>query len=283
MPQARFVFNNVIPKAEAVKQLVNGGEIDLVTEITPAEAEQIVASDNAYLVESQAKTVLMGVFNQQGKEVWRNADARRALNHAVQRQALIDNHHGGYGIVMPAIIKEGEFGYNSALVPYAYDQSAAEKGLKDAGVDSLTIVTGEGHKASAEGLAKQFGEVGIDAQVKVGEPEGDWDVWLVEHFDWSPEFPSGVVHREYFGDSGGFRRMDVDSEVQGQIEALRSTPDHVEQDRLTQQLEQTIYDNALGLFLFAPFKLYGVADHVYFEPYESTVLELAETHVIDGK
>ena len=64
IPKVRIKFDNIISKAEAIDEVIKGGKIDIVTELTPAEAMKVSESSKAGVVESRAKTVLVGVFNQ---------------------------------------------------------------------------------------------------------------------------------------------------------------------------------------------------------------------------
>jgi len=255
------------------------GEIDIVTELTPAEAQQMEDSDAANVVASDSKTVLLGVFNQtSGDSKWNDVNLRKAVNYAVDRQGVIDDAMMGYGNLMPATILEGNFGYNDSLEPYAHDPEQARRLAKDAD-KTVTIVTDEAHKGVADAVAADLNAAGFDATAKIGEPTDEWDIWLVEHFDWSPEFPTAVVHREFFGADGGFLKSPGDKPLQGLIAKAMGTVDEAEQEKLTQAIEKHIYDHADALLLFAPQKLYAVRDGVEFTPYKSTVLDLAETKV----
>ena len=63
IPKATFVFDNVISKAEALEEVAKGGKVDIVTELSPAEAMALKKSSKAKVVESKSKTVLVGVLN----------------------------------------------------------------------------------------------------------------------------------------------------------------------------------------------------------------------------
>ena len=54
-------IDNIISKAEAIDEVIKGGKIDIVTELTPAEAKGKVEAMTVF-VESRAKTVLVGVL-----------------------------------------------------------------------------------------------------------------------------------------------------------------------------------------------------------------------------
>ncbi len=285
-PSVRVVFDNVISKAEAIDMVIDSvGKIDLVTELTADEARRVSRSKNAHVVRSDAKTVLAGVFNRAGKRSrWDDVRLRRAVNMAVDREAIVKNGAAGYGRVIPSMIVPGAFGSDAGLKPYPFDPAGAKQLARQAGMrgDTITVVAGEGYKGIVEVLGANLREAGFTLKpVYAAAPKGnDWDVWLVEHFDWSPEWPAGVVYREFFGEDGGFRRTSkVDPGFAQRYAKLLSTSDVKEQERLIKDLDRYVHDQADLLFLYAPAKLFAVSNRIDFVPYKTTMLELAETSI----
>jgi len=279
IPKATIVFDNIVSKAEALDLVMNQtGKVDIVTELTPAEAKEVAKSKNARLMESKSKTLIVGVFNQNAAgSKWTDVKLRQALNKAVDKNAVVKDAALGYGTVLTSMIMPGHFGHDPALKAYGYDAGAG-KALSAAGVSTLTIVAGEGHKAVADAVAKSLSASGIAAKVELaGAPKGDnWDLWLVEHFDWSPEYPYGVVFREFFGQDGGFRKMPVDAKFSAMGEKMMQTTDKKAQESLTKQMDRHVHDTAPVLFLYAPSKLYAVSNRVNFTPYKTWMFEPAE-------
>jgi peptide/nickel transport system substrate-binding protein len=142
-------------------------------------------------------------------------------------------------------------------------------------------VAGEDWKPVADAIATNLEAVGLRVRpVWADAPKGDdWDLWLVAHFDWSPAFPVGVVHREFFGKDGAFRMMKEDAVFDQMYTTLVATWEPAQQEKLVQQIEKYVYDQGNVLFLYAPSKLYAVSKRVNFIPYKTTMLELAETTV----
>ena len=280
IPKATFVFDNVISKAEALEEVAKGGKVDIVTELTPAEAVALKKSTKAHLVESKSKTVLAGVLNRNvANSKWNDLKLRQALNMAVDRAAVVRDGAKGYGTVIPSMIVPGAFGYEAALKPYGFDPAAAGKTLKAAGVTSITVVAGEGYKGVVEALTASLAKAGVAVKADYsGAPKGDaWDVWLVEHFDWSPEYPDGVVFREYFGKDGGFRKMPEDAAFNELGKKILAEKDKAKLEKLTTEMNRYVHDQANVVFLYAPSKLYAVSNRVNFVPYKTWMLELAET------
>ncbi len=282
----QITFDNRMSKAKALHLVsTTEGKVDIVTELTPAEAAQVAKSKYAKVVRSDAKTVLVGVFNQKAPNSrWTDIRLRKAVNYAVDREGVLQTRALGYGVVIPAMITPGSFGYNPELKPYSFDPSQAKKLMREAGLQegaTFTIVAGADWKPTGDAISKNLQSVGMRVKpVWADAPKGDtWDLWLVAHFDWSPEFPAGVVHREFFAKDGGFRMMKEDPAFDQMYATLAATRDRAQQEKLVQQMEKYVYDQANVLFLYAPSKLYAVSNRVSFVPYKTTMLELAETAV----
>jgi len=279
MPKATMQFDNVISKSEALDEVMKGGKVDIVTELTPAEAAQVRKSKNAHVVESKAKTVLVGVFNQESSSSkWNDARLRKAVNLAVDRSAVVKDGMGGYGTVIGSMIIPGQFASTPSMKPYGYNPAAAKQALSRAGVSTITIVSDDGHRGVADAIAKSMEKAGVSVNI-VGEAKGDWDIMLVEHFDWSPNFPVGVVYREFFGEDGGFRKGPVDAKLGSLIAKTYATSSLAKQEQLTREIDSYVHNNAQVLFLPSPSKLYAVSNKVNFVPYKTTVLELADTTI----
>ena len=282
MPKATFVFDNVISKAEALEEVAKGGKVDIVTELSPAEAVALKKSSKASVVESKSKTVLVGVLNRNApNSKWGDIKLRKALNMAVDQAAVVKEGAMGYGTVISSMIMPGHFGHEASLKPYAYDPSGAGKTLAAAGITSVTVVAGAGQKGVVEAMSKSLAKAGVKVVADYsGAPKGDaWDVWLVEHFDWSPEYPYGVVFREFFGKDGGFRKMPEDAEFAALGAKMLAEKDKGKLEKLTAQMNRYVHDQANVVFLYAPSKLYAVSNRVNFVPYKTWMLELAETTV----
>ena len=277
-PKVSIKFDNIISKSEALEEVAKGGKVDIVTELTPTEAVALKSSTKAHVVESKAKTVLVGVFNEnKAGSKWTDKVLRIAINNAVDKQLVIKEGSLGYGTQMPSMITKGSYAYDNSLKAYAYTPAKAKPILAQHGVSSLVIASDDGHKAIADAIVKSLAASGVTATVDTSADSKDWDIKLVEHFDWSPDYPYGVVFREFFGKDGGFRNMPEDAGFDALAQKIVNNP--TKQEALTKQMDRYVHDQANVLFLYAPSKLYAVSNRVNFTPYRTTVLELAETSI----
>ena len=280
VPKARIVFDNIIAKADALASVAAGdGNIDVVSSLTIDEAKAF-KSDKAKIVPNIAKTVLAGVINQKKGGPLADVAVRKALNMAIDKDALVKDGVAGYGFVIPAMIQPGRVGFNAALKPYAFDPAAAKAVLEKAGVKAVTIKAGAGQKAIVETMTASLAKAGVTATADYdGKSKDAWDINLVEHFDWSPGFTAGVVLREFFGKDGAFRASADSAAFDALYAKILATPDPAAQDKIMQEMEQWAYDTAPAVFLISPNQIYAVSNRVKFTPYESWMLELAETRV----
>ena len=67
------------------------------------------------------------------KELWKNKTLRRAVAHAINRKAIVDNIYQGMGEVAKNCIPPTMWGYNAAVPGYDYNPDLAKKLLAEAG------------------------------------------------------------------------------------------------------------------------------------------------------
>ena len=275
IPKSRIVFDNVIAKADAIASVAAGdGKVDLVGMLTVDEAKAF-KSDKAKIVANNAKTVLAGVINQKKGGALADVGVRKALNMAIDKDAVVKDGLSGYGTVIPAMIQPGRYGAVADMKPYAFDPAAAKAVLEKAGVKAVTIKGGS--PAIVASMAASLAMAGVTATAYDGKGD-DWDINLVEHFDWSPAFSAGVVFREFFAKDGGFRASDSTAFDAMYAKALAAT-DPAAQAKIISEMDQWAYDTAPAVFLASPNQIYAISNRVKFTPYETWMLELAETNV----
>ena len=276
-PVVRLVFDNIMSKADALKAVAAGDKkLDIVTQLTPADAKAFDGHGNAHIQTKDAKTVLAAVFNQTAADSpWKNIKVRQAMNMAIDRAALLKDAGGGYGVLMPAFIQKGRFGQDPSLKQYPYEPAKAKAELKKAGLEGKTVTIGADDDYAP--LVKQIGEemqkVGVTVK-QVGAKDKSADMTLVWHFDWSPEYPVGVVYREFFGTGGGFLEGSDPTEFDKLAEKVLAAEDLKKQDKAVQAIEAYEHEQANVLFLYSPATIFAVSDRTVFTP--------SDTFMFDG-
>lgn len=173
-PKLDEVVFRAIPDNSGRLNALLAGEIDLADGINPSDAATIEGDDNLQLYERPSMNVgYLGLTNT--REPFNDPLVRQAMNHAIDRQAIVDAFFEGRGEVaknpMPPVIS----GYNDNIEGYEYDPERARELLEEAGLgDGFEMelwampvprpYMPDGQKV-AEAIQSDLAEVGITAEI----------------------------------------------------------------------------------------------------------------------
>lgn len=131
----RVVFRNDLTPAEALELCISmEGEMDIVTEVSPADAARVLHSQYAKLVECDANRVLVGILNRSHGDVpLSDKRVRQALNLAVDCQKVIEQGLGGYANPICALTPSWCGGFPADAKPYPHDPGQAKQLLDEVG------------------------------------------------------------------------------------------------------------------------------------------------------
>jgi peptide/nickel transport system substrate-binding protein len=295
----QVVFRNDVTKEEALHLCVTTeGQVDIVTQVDPGDAEKVLASRFANLMNVNGNKILAGAFNRFRQDVdFNDRRLRLALNLAVDRQAFIREGFYGYADAVPALTPPWAFDFPEELTPRSYNPGEARRLLQEAGYPkgrALQIATMQEFEGAAFVLAEQLREslqisvnvivFALQDEVKwkrlVAEKKltPNWDILLASttalFFEGSPAF----FHREFFGADGALRTGPVLPAFEALFKKIATQTNPRELLEAAKEVDRYTYKEALGLFLCSPQDLYAVNKHVTFRPYRTT-LEFAETEV----
>jgi ABC-type transport system substrate-binding protein len=296
---ARVVFRNDLTPAEALDAVCDReGEVDIVTEVSPADAERVNRSEHARLVTIDANRVLVGIFN-----LWPERDvpltdrrAREAISVAVDRDRLCRDVIHGFATPLASLTPAWCNGCFPGAQPRARDLELAQSLLAGAGWPAgrpLLLATPASFTDVAEAVAEDVRGIGLVVEVIEVPDEGliagarmliekklvpPWDLLIHAWFDLSSDLPPAAVHREFFGSDGAFRAGPPIPEFDRLFKNLVTLIDPDEARRGAEQIDRWCYDEVATLALCAPQALYAVNRHVDFKAYRTT-FELADTEV----
>jgi peptide/nickel transport system substrate-binding protein len=299
---SRVVFRNDLDPAEALDLVcTTEGEVDIVTEVAPGDAQRVLSSDHAQLVRVDAMRVLIGLINRDAEDApLDDVRTRQALNLAVNRDQLIQTAFNGYAHPLAGLAAPYQAGVPEGQAPYPYDPEGARQLLSDAGWPGdreLRLATLPDMEGVARLLAEDYHKaLGVDVAVTV-VPEDEtlaaqhalvekvlplpFDLLLFPWFDLSADAPPAVLHREFYHSSGAFRTGPPVPELEQLIGQFATAIDPDTLLRYATDIDRLVYDQALSVFLCAPQALYAVNNQVTgFQGYAAT-FELAETGVTE--
>lgn len=275
-----------------------------MTEVSPADARRVEQSEHARLVSVDAVRVIVGVIDRDSTRLpLADVRARRALNLAVDRDALVRDAMHGHASPLAALAPSaGALTLDRVLhpfhKPYAHDPAEAARLWGAAGAVPglpLRIAAPEQLGPVAHQVADDLRraldvapevtlyrgvEAKLDARRRLAEKvtPRDWDVLIWEQGAQAADAVALEIHRAFVGASGEWRAGPVVPEFDERYAALVRHTAKLALAEGTHQLDAFVRDEALALFLVAPHALYAVNRHVDFTPYRTT-FELAQCRV----
>ena len=119
-------------------QKVQAGECDIMAYPNPADIDAMKASDDIVVMEQEGLNVGYLAYNTTVAP-YDNANVRRALNMAIDKQAIIDVVFQGSGQIAKNPIPPTMWSYNDAIADDPYDPEAAKAMLAAEGVTDLNM------------------------------------------------------------------------------------------------------------------------------------------------
>jgi peptide/nickel transport system substrate-binding protein len=160
-----------IPEAASRVNALLNGEIDLATVIPLQDANRLKADAGLEVVSNPNGGPLhIRLYSNVPGHPFANRDVRRALNYAVDSNAIIKGVLHGVGSPMGSFISRYyPYGSDPELKPYAYDPVKARELLKKAGYPNgfeVKLYNGTDQpKELAEAVAAYWGQVGVKTEL----------------------------------------------------------------------------------------------------------------------
>jgi peptide/nickel transport system substrate-binding protein len=200
---------------------------------------------------TQGKTVL--AMNN-GRKPFDDIRVRRAISHAVDRQALIEGAMHGYGKPIGSHFVPQDRGSVDLTGKYPFDPEKARALLKEAGAENLSVQLvlppPDYARRGGEVLASQLRNVGISVEIVPME----WAQWLGEVFR-NKNFDMTVVSHVEPLDLDIYARDDYyfgyrNPEYRALYERFVASTDENERLALLGTLQEKLADDAVNVWLF---------------------------------
>lgn len=258
LTEATFKF---ISDPNAAFAAMMAGDLDAYPNFPAPETLSNFEADPRFtvIVGSTEGETILGINNANITDV----KVRRAIGHAIDRQAVIDGAMFGYGTPIGTHFAPHNPDYVDLTEGSAYDPDRARALLAEAGVTDLTLRLMLPPPAYArrggEIIASQLRQVGIETEVSNLE----WAQWLEQVFR-GKDFDLTIVSHTEPADINIYARPDYyfqydNADFQSLIEEIGVTSDAGERSAKLKQAQQTIAEDAVNAYLFQLAKT-GVAD-----------------------
>jgi peptide/nickel transport system substrate-binding protein len=250
------VFRFINDPAAQVAALL-AGDIDGMPRFGALQALKQFQADKRFTVEvgSTAGKGILSVNNR--KAPFKDVRVRRALAHAIDRQAFIDGAQEGLGRPIGSHFAPTDLGYLDLTKTYPYDPEKAKALLREAGVTTplnltLSLPPPQYARKGGEIIAAQLAKVGINAKIEnvewaqwlAGPFKGNFDLTIINHVEPLDYATAYADPNYYFGyDSAKFR---------GLVATLAATSDQKEKARLWRDIQRQLAEDAVNVFIWNP-------------------------------
>jgi peptide/nickel transport system substrate-binding protein len=252
--RATFRFIND-PAAQVAALLA--GDVDAIPRFGALAALAQFRADRRFevVVGSTAGKGILAINNR--KAPLSDVRVRRAISHAIDRQAFIDGAQEGLGRPIGSHFAPTDLGFQDLTGVYPHDPDKARALLREAGVTTplnltLTLPPPAYARKGGEIIAAQLARVGIVAKIEnvewaqwlSGPFKGNFDLTIINHVEPLDYATAYADPNYYFGyDSARFR---------GFVAALAQTQNQREKGRLWREIQRQLAEDAVNAFIWNP-------------------------------
>ena len=273
------VVIRIIPDTETQTMMFENGELDIIDlDYVTDAVDRFTATYPDQIVQAPRVGITYLTMNH-NKEPFQDPKVRKAVQMAVDKQAILDALYGGRGQVEYGIIPHGLIGFNPNQTPINYDPEAAKALLAEAGYgDGFTMELSANSADSdtttmaLEIIKDQLAEVGINAEIK----NYDESTWLETRkagelgsflATWTADFndPDNFMYT-FFGNEEKTTVRSInygDTETMGRVAAARAIVNEDERIAEYQALEEKlIHEDAAWAPMYSRMHLWAVSPRV---------------------
>lgn len=256
-PEIDFLVFDIIPETSSRVSALQTGEVHRIHALSPTLATELQEDENIEVKDINSTRAYMAEMNTQ-MEPFNNLQVRKAMNHAVNMDNIIESIFGEYAVRLPGPMLIDSFAHHPDLEFYEYDPEKAKQILTEEGYEdgfSLIIDTEESNKEVAEAIASNLRDIGIDASARVwdlavlrdmlldGERQmfvGNWGNSTLDPYDFlNPKLKTG--------DRGNYSQYS-NARVDELLEIGDVELDEAEREKVYFEAQEIIYDDAPWIF-----------------------------------
>lgn len=241
---------------------IQAGTIDLAVMLSSDDLEAVENDPNLRAVTAEAELNVGYVSIHQDNEPLGDVRVRRAIAHAIDREAIVEAFYHGLGVVAQDHLPPTVFGHGQAW-PYDYDPERARELLAEAGYPDgfatelwympVSRPYFPAPQPIAETIASFLADVGIQAELMTE----DWTNYLENYktgayplymIGWNADYadPDNFL-TTFFGPSAPEDLAWDSSETREALERARQIADLDERARLYQQVVDTVAEEAVSI------------------------------------
>jgi len=286
-PLKALVFKYVPEKIERIAMLKKG-ECDIITHVGPEAVGILKRAPDIEVLTCPATRSYFAEINC-AKVPFNDLRIRHAINHAIDKQIIIDRVLQGYGTVLPTTLLSNAFAYNASLNPYEYNPEIALKLLRDADFPkerSVIIKCSKSDKRFAGIIALFLAKVGIKSEINIADSyrpkitgeNAKWDIF-VGSWGNSTLDPVGILVPKFKSNGRGNFSKYSNNRVNKLLAQAEAAMDKKEREKHYKKVQEIIYKDAPMIFGYAATEHYGVRKRVKnFIPSSSGMMNMHDVY-----
>lgn len=276
-PYSELIFRP-IPEDSARIAALQNEEVDWIAAVHVDRVAEFEGSDQITIATRPGQ----GVYAQMDTidtEPFKSVEVRRAVNHAVNVDSIVEDLFGGQATRLPSAFFVATPGYDENLEPYAYDPDLASQLLADAGYADgfeVTFAVSPGVQATqkldevGQAIAQDLSQVGITANIELVDPAVHFERYHAAEYQFFL-LPWGSAH-----ESGRHIETLLHSQTRGYyyqnpeadelIDAFMQAVDPEQRVEAGAALNEFLQEDAPWLYLYQEPDIYGYLSRVNWEP-----------------
>jgi peptide/nickel transport system substrate-binding protein len=257
---------------------LEGGDVDIALGLPQTEVQNLKNKSDLEVI-SQVTLRENLIYINMKKAPFDNLLVRQAINHAIDRQEIVDTALEGVGGVaaIGPLSSKDQWSANEDLKPYEYDPSKAKELLAEANITDadkdgwldlqgkpfeITIKTYSSraeNKPSAEVVAAQLEKIGIKSSVEIVESgafssdlsKGDYDLGLGSFNTGTTGDPDYTLSKHFASTGSEAKKTGYsNNSVDDLLEKARSTFDKNERMEYYRQVQEQVLADSPEVILF---------------------------------
>lgn len=261
MPYFDGLHVSIIPDPSVRLANLRAGKIDTMA-IDPSQYP-LVKNDKSLNVHVYPINWVVGMRFNQKDGPCKDIRVRKAISHALDRQALINGVAFGLGDPAAGPFTYQHWAHNPKLKPVAYNPQLSKKLLAEAGYTNGLTIRGYMYNESssrtlAEAMKSMLAKVGIDWKVEMLDSAASAERMRKLDYDfstntWQWMYDPDLLVTGWYHPEGGFHfGRNNNKKVIALIEAGREEMDEAKRTKIYYEIEQLLYDNYEDVWLYYP-------------------------------
>lgn len=286
----RQIMYRIMAEPEARVTALANGEVQIAQGVPPQLVDRVENLPNAR-VEFANSVEMMFLAMNPSTHPWDVLEARQAVAHAINRDAIIHALLGGRATPLHGPVGQGQFGYDPDFVtPYNYDPARARELLESAGLLGVEIdfYTPVGRYTTDRQIAEAMVPMLEEAGFRVNLRTPEWaTLWSNVQSGGVPFYymgrgqmldPSRAL-RQYF-ETGGSPRLDYSNPtLDALLQAERGAFDPDERYDLMRAAIAELTQDAPAHFLWLHQMAWGVSEAIDYTPRQADRVDGWDIHV----